>query len=335
MVNRRGAPALESRPSYLNEPTMSKKPKTIISTSAMFKRPHIPTDKARTTHAFKPVTNTVKALNRSHGISKASHKPPILSILKKPGDARPSEQHPLSVAFKETTTTYRNSLDATTTASLAATHASLLAHLAATATITLSSGAHVPFQAAYAAARDDLAVPLGDVGLEVWNTDAQGTRFLSRTTLAARMEAFARMVRDEEREIERLRGEYEGVVAEVYWVAVAAVGEEAAREMFEVVGEEDGGGKEVFGGERDGDALETKGKSGKGRTVASLKAPLPSRYHRLDPTPSLPRKEIAALKQQVREVSTKAIGDLGEEEKERVKLWKAKQKKIVELLQVD
>ncbi|OCK86797.1 uncharacterized protein K441DRAFT_32169 [Cenococcum geophilum 1.58] len=101
MANRRAALEPGLRPPHPNEPVMGKKPKAIISTSAMFKRPHPPTRKAPSTgHALKSATNVAKAPNRSRGIGKASHKPQVSSILKKPGEVRLSEQHPLTVAFK-------------------------------------------------------------------------------------------------------------------------------------------------------------------------------------------------------------------------------------------
>ena len=154
------------------------------------------------------------------------------------------------------------------------------------------------------------------------------------------MEAFARMVREEGREIERLRGEYDSVVGELYWVAAAAVGEERAREVLEIVDEggEEGGNEEgMVDSDEDTDGLFVKVVWDKGgrREGRSAMAPPPSQYGPLDPTPSIPRNQIAALKQQVQDVGMKAMEDLGEEEKERAKQWKEKQKRIVELLQVD
>ena len=174
----------------------------------------------------------------------------------------------------------------------------------------------------------------------MWNTDAKGRRFLSRTTVAARMEAFARMVREEEREIDRLRGEYESVVGELYWVAAAAMGEERAREVLGIVdggGEEDGDeeGMVDSDGDTDGLFVEVVWEKGGRREGRSAMAPSPSQYGPLDPMPSIPRNQIAALRQQVQDVGMKATEDLSEEEKERAKQWKEKQKKIVELLQVD
>ena len=154
------------------------------------------------------------------------------------------------------------------------------------------------------------------------------------------MEAFARMVREEEREIERLRGEYESVVGELYWVAAAAMGEERAREVLGIVdegGEEDGD-EEVMvdsDGDTDGLFVEVVWEKGGRREGRSAMAPSPSQYGPLDPMPSIPRNQIAALRQQVQDVGMKAMEDLSEEEKERAKQWKEKQKKIVELLQVD
>lgn len=227
MAAAKTAIARQDPPKAARQTNTAEKPKTVISTTAMFKKP------------AKPSTTRPKTAS-----SAKQTRAPAPSILKR-SDRMPqrTRDHPLSVAFTDSSTQYRSALLTSATASLKDVRKALL-HRLDRATDAPRVAAH----AEHEELTKQLTLPL-DTETLATEVQARSSGSVARapkppqtttTTLGKLMDDFRRVVAREAQNLSSLEKEHRDVVAQLVQLAGApqAMSESSVRERIRELEEE-------------------------------------------------------------------------------------------------
>ncbi|KAJ9665154.1 hypothetical protein H2201_004815 [Coniosporium apollinis] len=295
----------------------TKKPKTTVSTSAIFKKPLPPRTASKALKPNLKTTVEAKFVSRRNVASE--------SVSKKPGGARKKEsEHPLSVAFNESTAAYRTATFDIVKGRLDDAYHALIARLDATspssdANPDLAPEGNAPrantnLQKEHADLIRQLTQPIAEEKLRIMETNRDGTATTQDVVLGAQMADFAKLVEREEGILHDLQGQHERVVSEIVALAVEILGQREAQNL--IIG---------LGLSMSSPLANKKGKT---KTVGF------SDSESGDPRTSVDalRGEVDAVKERIESIGAEAVAEMEKEVELSKKERKEKRRKLAELL---